>query len=138
MREVTVSLRGVDHVQVAIPRGAEPRARDFYTALLGLVETRKPDALTDRGGIWLVGPGLHLHLGVADPFVPATKAHLAFLVDDLDATRGALEAAGVVVADDEVDIGVARFYANDPFGNRVEFVASADAGFTTRTGSPAA
>lgn len=130
-----MSLQGVDHVQVAIPRGSEHQARDFYGVLLGLVETHKPDALADRGGLWLVGPGLHLHLGVADPFVPATKAHIAFLVDDLGATRAALEAAGVVVTDDDVDIGVARLYANDPFGNRFEFVATADARFTTRFGA---
>jgi len=36
------------------------------------------------------------------------------------------------MADDDADIGVARFYAHDPFGNRLEFVSVKDEGFTTR------
>ena len=43
-----------------------------------------------------------------------------------------LSAANVAIADDDADIGVARFYAHDPFGNRLEFVAVKDEGFTTR------
>jgi len=127
-----VLVRGLDHVQIAIPRGGEPQARDFYVALLGFDEAPKPRALAGRGGLWLVGPALHLHLGVEDPFVPARKAHLALLVDDIETARVALQAANVAVADDDADIGVARFYAHDPFGNRVEFVAANDEGFTTR------
>ena len=133
---MTVSFTGLDHVQIAIPRGGEPAARDFYVSVLGFVEVPKPEALAGRGGLWLVGPGLHLHLGVEDPFMPATKAHLALLVEELDATRAALEAAHVVVIDDDVDIGVERYYAHDPFGNRLEFVARRDGGFTTRLATP--
>ena len=125
-------VRGLDHLQIAIPRGGEQQAREFYVALLGFVETRKPRALSARGGLWLVGPGLHLHLGVEDPFLPARKAHLALLVDDIGTARGVLRAGDVEMADDDADIGVARFYAHDPFGNRLEFVSVKDEGFTTR------
>jgi catechol 2,3-dioxygenase-like lactoylglutathione lyase family enzyme len=127
-----VFVRGLDHVQIAMPRGGEQQARDFYGAVLGLVEARKPRGLADRGGLWFVGPGLHLHLGVEDPFAPARKAHIALLVADLEATRSALEAASVALVTDDADIGVARFYAHDPFGNRIEFVSLKDEGFTTR------
>ena len=74
---MTVSFTGFDHVQIAIPPGGEPAARDFYVSVLGFVEVPKPEPLAGRGGLWLVGPGLHLHLGVEEPFMPATKAHLA-------------------------------------------------------------
>lgn len=124
-------VSGFDHIQIAMPRGEESRARAFYGALLGFTEAAKPNALASRGGLWFVSPGLHLHLGVEDPFTPARKAHIAMLVEDIEVARSALRTAGVDVTDDDPDIGVARFYANDPFGNRLEFVAVADRGFTT-------
>lgn len=129
---------GLDHVQVAIPAGGEDAARAFYGALLGLTEVAKPVALAGRGGCWFVGPGaepgampaLAIHLGVEAGFHPARKAHVALLVDDLGALRSALEAAGATTADDDASIGVRRFYAFDPFGNRLELVDRRDAGFT--------
>ncbi|MEX1169333.1 MAG: VOC family protein [Chloroflexota bacterium] len=124
-------VSGFDHVQIAMPKGQEERARTFYGALLGFTEVAKPAALAARGGLWFVGPGLHLHLGVEEPFSPAGKAHIALLVQDAAEARSALLAAGVAVTDDDADIGVARFYAADPFGNRLEFVAEDDRGFTT-------
>ncbi len=59
-----------------------------------------------------------------DPdFRPATKAHPAFAVRDLDVLRERLAAAGAGVTDDDSIPGVHRFYTADPFGNRLEFVA---------------
>ena len=121
---------GTDHIQVAIPRGGEAAARAFYGGLLGLAEVPKPVALAGRGGCWFAGPGVSLHLGVEDPFAPARKAHVALLVDDLASLRAALEAAGVTINDDPADIGVRRFHAFDPFGNRLELVDARDGGFT--------
>ncbi len=68
-------------------------------------------------------------------FRPATKAHPALLVADLDAARRTLIDAGVRVVDDD-SIDVARFYADDPFGNRIEFVAVGDRGFSDRARRP--
>jgi hypothetical protein len=64
--------------------------------------------------------------------VPARKAHVAYLVDDLGALRAALEAASVTITIDPADLGVRRFHAFDPFGNRLELVDARDGGFTTR------
>ena len=125
-------LTGIDHVQLAIPAGGEEQARSFYGGLLGLSEVAKPTALAGRGGCWFAGPGVSIHLGVEDPFVPARKAHVALLVDDLVALRQALHGAGVEIRIDDADIGVRRFHAFDPFGNRLEFVDARDGGFTTR------
>ena len=121
----------IDHVQLCIPRGGEASARAFYGGLLGLREVPKPPPIDTHGGCWFTGPGIDIHLGVEAPFMPARKAHVALLIDDLAALRAALEAAAVEVRDDDADIGVRRFYAFDPFGNRLELVDARDAGFST-------
>ncbi|HZG76435.1 MAG TPA: hypothetical protein VEZ72_11325 [Paenibacillus sp.] len=57
-------------------------------------------------------------------FAPATKAYPAFDVVGLDALRAHLAANGVTTVDDDArqDEGGVRCYANDPFGNRLEFM----------------
>lgn len=115
-------IRGLDHVQIAMPRGGEAAARAFYTGLLGLPEIPKPQPLAARGGLWLQVGATQVHLGVDANFQPAQKAHPAFWVTDLESLRGRLSAAGVPVIPDEEVPGVQRFYAADPFGNRLEFI----------------
>lgn len=115
-------ITGYDHVQVALPAGGEDLAREFYGGLLGMVEVPKPAALAVRGGCWFRSGPAVLHLGVETPFAPARKAHPAFLVEDLDALRDALTAAGHECVDSSGEIeGVRRFHSHDPFGNRLEF-----------------
>ncbi len=48
------ALVGIDHVQLAMPEGAEAegRADAFYAGLLGLERVAKPPALARRGGRW--------------------------------------------------------------------------------------
>ncbi|HMQ51252.1 MAG TPA: VOC family protein [Anaerolineae bacterium] len=122
-----MKLLGLDHVQLAMPAGQESKARQFYGGLLGLREIAKPEALAIRGGCWFEGPGIQLHLGVQDKdFVPAKKAHPALLVDDLEDCRSRLIAAGVPVVPDDSVPGLRRFYAGDPFGNRLEFIQDGD------------
>jgi len=123
-------LTGVDHVQLAIPPNGEATARAFYGGLLGLREVAKPDALASRGGCWFVGFGIHLHLGVADDFQPARKAHPAVSVVNLSVLRHRLTEAEVPIIEDESVPNVRRFYASDPFGNRLELIEDADRGFT--------
>jgi catechol 2,3-dioxygenase-like lactoylglutathione lyase family enzyme len=114
-------LSGIDHVQVAAPRGCEEKAREFFGGLLGLKEIEKPGQLRERGGCWFkLGRG-QLHIGVEENFRPATKAHPAFAVTDVDALFAKLSAAGVACSWDEALGGVRRFYAQDPWGNRLEF-----------------
>lgn len=116
---------GYDHVQVAIPRGAEPAARAYYCGLLGMSEAPKPPVLAARGGCWFTAGNAVLHLGVEEPSAPAHKAHPAFLVSDLDGLRALLVAAGRACVDSSGEIaGVRRFHTADPFGNRLEFQQS--------------
>jgi catechol 2,3-dioxygenase-like lactoylglutathione lyase family enzyme len=119
-------ITGIDHVQVAAPPGCEPAARAFYGGLLGLAELEKPEAVAGRGGCWFQCGPQQLHVGVADPFAPATKAHPALGVRDpaaLETLLAALAAAGCATRRD-VDLpGVSRGFVDDPFGNRIELVA---------------
>jgi catechol 2,3-dioxygenase-like lactoylglutathione lyase family enzyme len=118
-------VTGLDHVQVAAPPGREADARRFYGELLGMRELDKPAALQARGGAWFAAgaDGQQLHVGVEDPFAPARKAHPALRAADLDALAAQLEAAGVPVTWDDAIPGLRRFYAEDPFGNRIELLA---------------
>ena len=112
----------IHHVQVTMPAGGEAEARAFYGDLLGFPEVAKPEHLAKRGGCWFETGNLQLHVSVEQDFAPATKAHVAYEVDDLDAMRAHLEAAGVAIVEDEPLPGYRRFYVADPFGNRVEIL----------------
>lgn len=124
MGGMTFRFTGIDHVQLAAPEGCEAEARRFYGALLGWEELPKPEPLRSRGGVWFRCGSQQLHIGVQEPFRPATKAHPAFEVADLPALRAHLVRHGVAVVDDDARAGqgVDRFYASDPFGNRIEFM----------------
>jgi catechol 2,3-dioxygenase-like lactoylglutathione lyase family enzyme len=119
-----MAVLGLDHVQIAAPRltESEELARGFYGGLLGLREIEKPEILKKNGGVWFSTGAGELHVGLEEPFTPARKAHPAFQVADLDVIRASLEAAGVSTAEAEAIPGVRRFYAYDPFGNRVELL----------------
>lgn len=121
-REGAARVLGLDHVQVTAPRGEEARARAFYGETLGLEETPKPEVLAGRGGAWYRVGDLQLHLGLEDDFAPARKAHPAFLVNDLDAVRARLAAAGCPIGEDAEIPGYRRFETRDPFGNRLELM----------------
>ncbi|MFA9447070.1 glyoxalase [Egicoccus sp. AB-alg6-2] len=110
------------HVQLAIPPAGEDRARGFYGDVLGLDEVPKPSALATRGGVWFRGGGLEIHLGVEDPFVPARKAHPGILAHDLESVRSRLTDAGFEIRPDGLLPGFQRFYVDDCFGNRLEFL----------------
>jgi catechol 2,3-dioxygenase-like lactoylglutathione lyase family enzyme len=117
---------GLDHVQLAAPPGCEAEARRFFGELLGLSEMPKPPLLAARGGVWFSLGDQGLHIGVEDPFFPARKAHPALLVDSsaLDPLARRLTDAGVEVVWDEDLAPIRRFYASDPWGNRVELIGA--------------
>lgn len=116
-----LSLKGIDHVQLAAPPDCEQAARRFFAGLLGMAELEKPGELSGRGGVWFACGAQQLHIGVERSFAAAKKAHPAFIVTDVVALRARLEAAGVSVREDPLP-GVRRIFCDDPFGNRLEFV----------------
>ncbi|MEI4470666.1 VOC family protein [Frigidibacter sp. MR17.24] len=115
-------ILALHHVQLAMPRGGEPAARQFYGGVLGLPEVAKPAALAGRGGCWFESGELRLHLGVETPFVPARKAHPGLQVADLSELCARLDRHGIAVTPDAALPGLRRVHVADPFGNRLELL----------------
>ena len=107
-----------------MPVGEEETARRFYSRLLGMTEIPKPPELAKRGGCWFESGGVQVHLGVEAEFRAAKKAHPAFRCDDYDALVSRVHAAGVEVTDAADVPGVRRCHLYDPFGNRIELIAT--------------
>lgn len=117
----------LNHIQITIPTGAEAAGRHFYTHLLGLPEIEKPLALQANGGFWLQLGAIQVHVGVEDGVNRlATKAHLAYEVDDLTAWQTHLARAGVTLLENTPIPGYRRLMLRDPFGNRVELIEKLD------------
>jgi catechol 2,3-dioxygenase-like lactoylglutathione lyase family enzyme len=122
-----VGVQRLQHVSLPYPGTPESDdvARDFYAGRLGLDERPRPPALPGVGQWYAVGDQ-ELHLfsepsGVAAN--PQSRRHPCFQVDDVVELRRQLVEAGVATQDDDGAIpGRARFFAIDPFGNRLEFV----------------
>ncbi len=121
-----MDILGLDHVQVAAPRGCEREARHFFGDLLGLPEISKPEALRARGGVWFRVGEHQLHIGVDESFVPALKSHPALRVapERLEALAQRLGSAGTKVTWDQSLPGSRRFYTEDPWGNRIELIST--------------
>jgi catechol 2,3-dioxygenase-like lactoylglutathione lyase family enzyme len=115
-------IKSLDHVQLAMPPSREVEARAFYDGLLGIPEAPKPPNLAKRGGCWFERGSLKVHLGVEADFLPARKAHPAFIVEDLAGLSATLIKAGHPVRRDEPLDGYTRVYVDDPFGNRIELM----------------
>jgi catechol 2,3-dioxygenase-like lactoylglutathione lyase family enzyme len=122
------------HVQVACPPGGEAVARRYWVEGLGLTEAAKPADLAGRGGAWFRSYAdsgqvvAEVHVGVEDPFAPASKAHPALLLDgvaELEAAVARLERLGFEVdwAERHTFPGHQRCHTRDGHGNRVELLA---------------
>lgn len=120
---MTPPFTAIDHVQLAMPVGAEDAARRFYSGMLGMTEIPKPPELAKRGGCWFQSGSVQVHLGVEGDFRAAKKAHPAFRCGDYDGLVSRLKAAGVEVTDAADIPGVRRCHVDDPFGNRIELIA---------------
>jgi catechol 2,3-dioxygenase-like lactoylglutathione lyase family enzyme len=115
-------ITGIDHVQLAMPVGAEERARQFYSGVLGLAEISKPAVLAVRGGVWFQCGHAQLHLGADPNFQAAKKAHPALTVADFDMLAAVLQERGLALQPEDSVGGRRRATLFDPFGNRVELI----------------
>ncbi|UVI31954.1 VOC family protein [Paenibacillus spongiae] len=113
---------GLDHVQLAAPAQSESQARTFYTGILNMPEIEKPEKLKSRGGVWFQCGNHQVHIGIQNNFTAARKAHPAFRVEGLSELRTLLIQRGIEVRDDKEREGIERFFIDDPFGNRLEFI----------------
>ncbi len=114
----------IDHVQLAMPAGAEETARSFYRDILGMREVSKPAELAKRGGCWFESGSVQIHLGVEADFRPARKAHPALRCGNYDQLIEELRTRGIVVTPDDLVPGVRRCHISDPFGNRIELISA--------------
>lgn len=112
----------IDHVLIAMPAGREEDARAFYHGILGIAEVTKPPELAERGGCWFESGSLKVHLGVEKDFIPARKAHPAFIVEGLRDLVTKIKQAGYKVTEDQPIAGCDRKHIEDPFGNRIELI----------------
>lgn len=116
-------ILGLHHAQITIPKGAEEEGKQFYCDILGLKEVEKPESLKARGGFWLKVGDRNVHVGTEDGFDRnTTKAHLAYLVDDISYWKRWLEKNGIQPIEGVPIPGYDRFEFRDPFGNRVEMI----------------
>ena len=113
---------GIDHVQLAAPKGSVEKARQFYGELLGMKEISKPASLAGRGGCWFECGTQGVHIGIQENFTPAQKAHPGFTVNALDELQDRLMQAGSSLTEEPPIEGRRRFFTTDPFGNRIEFL----------------
>jgi catechol 2,3-dioxygenase-like lactoylglutathione lyase family enzyme len=113
---------GIDHIQLAAPKDCESDAREFWGKKIGLEEVEKPENLKSRGGCWFKFGNQQIHIGVEEDFLPAKKAHPAFVIRNLAAFKEHLEKKGITTKEDAPIDGRSRFFVSDPFGNRVEFL----------------
>jgi len=109
----------LDHVQLAMPAGAEDRATASYEGGPGHPPGAQAARARGRGGCWFEHDGLRIHLG-EEGCSPARKAHPALAVTGIGAPCDALEAAGHPVRRAEQVPGTPQWYVDDLFGNRIE------------------
>ena len=113
-----MKLDGIHHVSINV--SDVETAQAFYVDILGLELLDRPDF--GFPGAWLRSGGQEVHLIGIDSGAPLKEQHFAFRVDDLDAVRAALEAAGVKCSKPREISGICRqAFAHDPSGNMVEF-----------------
>lgn len=116
-------IRFVHHAQITVAPEQEAAARAFYCQFLGFEALPKPAALAGRGGFWCQLGTMQIHIGIEkNPVNHATKAHLAYAVDQLEHWRSKLSAAGLSIQESVPIPGMQRFECRDPFGNRMEFL----------------
>ena len=120
--DASTELTGIDHINISMPKGEEAIADRFYVDLLGLVIRPKPRS--DAEGRWYVGSGFEVHLGADPDFVPASRAHPAFVVRGLGPLVGEIERFGNEVDKEFEGDKLVRAIIFDPFGNRIELLAS--------------
>ena len=124
---MSASLAGsIHHVSFAVPE-LEP-ARRFYEDILGCRPLSRPDLPTP--GIWLSAPGCEVHLILSPnaghddkPSAPNGMAnHVAFRIDDYDATLRRLQNLGLRAV--EGNSGIRQIFVQDPAGNVIELIAT--------------
>ncbi|AFY32753.1 VOC family protein [Calothrix sp. PCC 7507] len=117
-----MTLQAVHHIQVTYPPEAEDATHLFYSQVLGLTEIPRPEVIQNDPGVWYNLGSIELHLSQEkNTNNHATRRHICFQVDHLQAYEEYLKAHGVEIIPDQLPIpGFKRFFLRDPAGNRIE------------------
>jgi catechol 2,3-dioxygenase-like lactoylglutathione lyase family enzyme len=120
-----MKVRGAHHFSINV--ADVERARAFYAGVLGLPEIERPDF--GFPGAWFQAGPVQLHLivpppgaevGARPPGISPVGPHLAFEIEDYEATKAAVEAAGVEVLGLGARVG--QMFVQDPDGNVIELI----------------
>lgn len=123
---VPPSIERIDHVAITV-RNLE-NAFQFYREVLGLEELQTPPDAAAKRIIWMKIPGGGmLHLVETPEPIPATLAHFALRVKNIDDWHVHLKNQEIELIDIPINVpGVKRLYVRDPSGNLFEFIEWAD------------
>ena len=118
-------VRGLDHINLRVPRDLLEPVRSFYIDLVGLREGFRPPMESD--GYWLyAGAVAVVHLSSSNAGRSISEgngyfSHVAFACTELEATRARLDQADVphrvAVLDDGAQV---QIFVVDPAGITVE------------------
>lgn len=111
----------IQHISIPRPPGSHQQTRAFYGDLLGLAELPVPVSLAHLDLIWFQAGVVELHCFTEQPIQDPSGRHFCLEVDDLEAVRGRLLAAGYTPWEGTPIPGRPRFFCRDPFNNIVEF-----------------
>ena len=119
-----MNVKRLQHVSIPVPPGSAVAARRFYGEGLGLSEKAVPRELDASMLTWFdAGEDEHeLHCFVDEDFENrSTAQHLCFEVEDLEALKRQIAAAGVQLEPEPTAIhNRPRAFVRDPFGNLIE------------------
>ncbi len=117
-------IESLHHAALTVPTDRLEEARHFYSGLLGLDEARRPAAELGRPGIWYRVGESELHIQARAGYAGERgEHHPALVVDDVAGLKAHLQANGVEIEDAQPLSDRERFFARDPFGNRLEFLS---------------
>lgn len=117
-------IETLHHAALTVPAERLEEARHFYSVLLGLEEAPRPAAELGRPSIWYRVGECELHIQARDGYrAERGEHHPALVVDDVPGLRAHLAANGVEIQDAQPLSDRERFFARDPFGNRLEFLS---------------
>ena len=117
----------IHHVNVVVPPGGTEAVLPFYADVLRLRRVPKPVEGVDSSGAWFdIDDRSQVHVSERDGSVHP-QSHFGLVVDDYDAVRARLDAAGAPWEDQAPIFGGRRGFTRDPAGNRVEILEAAGA-----------
>ena len=113
-------VHGIHHVQLTVPPEKLAEAKAFYVDRLGFIEIDEPFGIE---GFWLAAGAQQVHIRVeADVPRHLTRAHPAFVVNNLPAIHADLIACDCLIDPQSPFDGYERIHVIDPGGNRIELM----------------